>query len=1159
HPAELMVTEVMYNPRPADSNDTALGYSQGDFEFIELQNSDSIVGSLVGVRIESGITFNFKGSPVQSLPPGGHLVIVRNLNAFTHRYTNANPANIAGVFSGSLNDSGERIDVVPYDVAAGPWSFTYSDNRDWPQSCDGAGHSLVPLPQAKARGGSLDYGRLWRASAFIDGSPGVPDPTPVHNLLINEILAHTDYSHPSHPEYDSNDALELFNASSTTVTFTDWFLSDDASDLKKWPLPTTQSLASVSHVWFDEVSGFHNPITNGFGLNKDGEQVFLSYLPGTHNDRVVDAFSFAGQENGISVGRYPDGSAYWTDMSPTPGTTNTLPGAHVHISEIMYHPAPTALNPEDNTNGEYIEIYNPLNSTVDLWESIGAWRISGGVNFTFPANISLAAGERIVLLPFDPVADSANRVIFETEYGLTNAQARFLGPYEGKLNNNSERLTLEKPQDPDFPSITISWIIVDEVVYLDEAPWPAGTDATGAGLQRVSNQGAGADPAVWINGFVATPGAKGTILAVATPEHGSRYLIPATVPIGVAIDPAQISPPVERVSFFDGATLLCNVTQAPYTCLVEMNTERDYILTAVLSDSAGSTTSRQSVASAFSLNARPAQNVSEVSATCIANIPAGHSLDILKFYWGEEDATTNMAAWDHVVSQTTPPGPSFSLALNDLVPGMTYYYRVYGEIDGHPGWSSNSVSFVTDALRQWPYQMAIHFPGGPHDPLINFPVLLRLHEGLTNFSFAQFASAQAHDLRISEASSGALLAYEIEHWDTQNISYVWIRVPSFTSNTILNAHWGFTNAASLPPPYTRDGSTWSEHFEAVWHLTPPLVDATGHQAPATDVNTSDSLGCVGPGRGFAGTNAFLVHGPYPSWFNTAQADLTLSLWVRPSTGLPQAATPFGTTGDGSGDALFFNVNTIPFVKKWSIGTGPLVTVTALYQLDQWQRLALIASNGTVFALFNDQAPTLLGSNITLNVTTPLITGRRESPGANFLGQIDEIRFSNRARPPAWIKAAYDTIANHNVFTRYDAVGPPLTTSDIDGNGIPDDWERHFFNVTGIPPAGHSDDDGMSDLEEFIAGTDPTNSTSLFDLQICPSNAMFAVRFFARRAQGPGYESRERYYDLLSALAPSSNAWSAVPEMTNILGADQWAIYTNKPFEQYYFRARTTLK
>ena len=51
--------------------------------------------------------------------------------------------------------------------------------------------------------------------------------------------------------------------------------------------------------------------------------------------------------------------------------------------------------------------------------------------------------------------------------------------------------------------------------------------------------------------------------------------------------------------------------------------------------------------------------------------------------------------------------------------------------------------------------------------------------------------------------------------------------------------------------------------------------------------------------------------------------------------------------------------------------------------------------------------------------------------------------------------------------------------DTDGNGLPDWWELEYFgHLTGTDPNADPDHDGMSNLAEWIAGTNPTNAASV---------------------------------------------------------------------------------
>ncbi|MEI6971100.1 MAG: lamin tail domain-containing protein, partial [bacterium] len=278
----LAVSEVMYNPRAPTTGTAETNYPASDFEFIELQNIGDETTSLAGVKFTDGVDFDFSYGSVRTLAPGEHVVVVKRLAAFTNRYSGWAGMRIAGESSDNLNNAGEEIKLRVPCVGLTNAVFTYNDGRGWPLAADGAGHSLVPLSSTvdSQTNGVLDYGGNWRASAYRDGSPGRADPEPVRDIAMNEVMSHTDYTNGALWQ-DSNDWIELFNASSNTVAFTtNWYLSDNADDLKKWMIPGSNSVASSNWITFFEVDGFHPATNSGFGLNKGGEEVYLSYLPG---------------------------------------------------------------------------------------------------------------------------------------------------------------------------------------------------------------------------------------------------------------------------------------------------------------------------------------------------------------------------------------------------------------------------------------------------------------------------------------------------------------------------------------------------------------------------------------------------------------------------------------------------------------------------------------------------------------------------------------------------------------------------------------------------------------------------------------------------------------------------------------------------------------
>ena len=70
--------------------------------------------------------------------------------------------------------------------------------------------------------------------------------------------------------------------------------------------------------------------------------------------------------------------------------------------------------------------------------------------------------------------------------------------------------------------------------------------------------------------------------------------------------------------------------------------------------------------------------------------------------------------------------------------------------------------------------------------------------------------------------------------------------------------------------------------------------------------------------------------------------------------------------------------------------------------------------------------------------------------------------------------------------------------DTDANGLPDWWEQQYFgHLTGTDPNADPDHDGMSNLQEWLAGTNPTNTSSCLRLIALPYNKntnTFVVRW-----------------------------------------------------------------
>ncbi len=488
----LLLTEVHYNPEdPPDGS----SYDNDDFEFVEFKNISQETINLNAYELDGGVEFLFEGGGVTLLEPGEYVVVVRNREAFASRY-DTNAMHLAGEYDGKLSNSGENVRMEFYGRKL--FDIAYNDARGWPPAADGGGPSLIPLNERIETQGFdiLDCPINWRASTYIGGSPGMADPEPSGTLVINEVIAHTDTGEPA--PFDSNDQIELFNPTAETIILDgNWYLSDSLSSPEKWNIPDGTIIPAGDWVVFDE-DDFHPLRTDGFGLDKAGELVVLSHRPGADTNRVIDCVKFKGQANGASWGRYPDGDVFFQPLEPTAGGANQLPNPGIWIQELMYNPLSIPGTNADEVL-EYILLTNGSAQTVNFTgESItNTWRIDSGVDYSFASGTSMAVGERLWIVPFDPVAEPDKKTLFCTTYGLNPASIRLMGPYSGDLSDSGERIALERPQASDDPLTPddISWIIVDEVTWLDEAPWPMDVDGSGLPLLRIG--ASGNDPQSW--------------------------------------------------------------------------------------------------------------------------------------------------------------------------------------------------------------------------------------------------------------------------------------------------------------------------------------------------------------------------------------------------------------------------------------------------------------------------------------------------------------------------------------------------------------------------------------------------------------------------------------------------------------------------------------
>jgi hypothetical protein len=178
------------------------------------------------------------------------------------------------------------------------------------------------------------------------------------------------------------------------------------------------------------------------------------------------------------------------EISLTFGTNNLGPRlGPIVISEIQYHPIPGG--------DEFVELMNTSDNTVPLYDlnfPTNAWKI-GGIGYTFPLNVSLGPAQLLLVVPISPG-------FFRLKYNVP-AAVQIYGPYPGVLDDAGERVTLQAPDTPN--PVDVPYVVVEEIHYDHEPPWPASADGGGVSLQRRSPLAFGNDPTNW-TAATQTPG-----------------------------------------------------------------------------------------------------------------------------------------------------------------------------------------------------------------------------------------------------------------------------------------------------------------------------------------------------------------------------------------------------------------------------------------------------------------------------------------------------------------------------------------------------------------------------------------------------------------------------------------------------------------------------
>jgi len=382
------------------------------------------------------------------------------------------------------------------------------------------------------------------------------------------------------------------------------------------------------------------------------------------------------------------------------------------------------------------------------------------------------------------------------------------------------------------------------------------------------------------------------------------------------------------------------------------------------------------------------------------------------------------------------------------------------------------------------YKAAITFSGyNKSETLTNFPALVVLSNNcFSGFAYSQLQSG-SNDLAFTADAVGTMnLNYEIDTWNTNGASYVWVQVPALASSTTITAWWSATGVTAQA--CTTNGATWTNGYVGVWHLN-STADSSANINNGANVNaTATTAGYIAGGYNFNGSSAY-IQLPLSSSLALTGSAITIEAWIR------QTGNSTGTANGivGRGNALSDNTYDFGFEirndnkdVRWftrrltttdltspnAIPANVWVYMTATYDGATKNILANGLPNGSTSA-----TGTLGTSPDAMRIGYSSIT----SDGNNYFnGQLDEVRLSKVSRSANWVWACYLNMASNRVFNTYGAAGQVNASQPQITDGVSQNVLNTSADVVGTLVANGSE---AATVHLYWSTTDGTTNASLW--------------------------------------------------------------------------------
>lgn len=373
--AQVVINEINYN-----SIDT---FDPGDW--IELYNPTNNNINISNWTIKDEDDTHVYTLPSMTLSANAYLIITEDSSKFAAAFPGVNHIGDLGYGLGGggdqvrlFNSNNSLIDFVEYD-----------DKNPWPECADGNGGTLELIDYNSDN----TLASSWQCG-ITNGSPGTINSGGLTNLnvVINEI------NYNASEMFDSDDWIELYNASNNNVNISNWIIKDN-DDTHIYTIPNQILAANGYIIITKDASKFSAAFPGvphlgdlGFGFG-GGDQVRLF----DNSDNLIDIVTYDDKDPWPLCA---DGSGATLELI-NPESDNTLPESW---QCGLTHGSPGALNGSGLSNPKNnlinIEIFpNPVNHKLEL---------NGELNGDFLITIYDVSAKRILSIKNSKLIDISN-------------------------------------------------------------------------------------------------------------------------------------------------------------------------------------------------------------------------------------------------------------------------------------------------------------------------------------------------------------------------------------------------------------------------------------------------------------------------------------------------------------------------------------------------------------------------------------------------------------------------------------------------------------------------------------------------------------------------------------------------------------------------------